>query len=176
MKFYQERDLPSQDALRRLFDGKPCRAIDFREGLLVTRARRPFHGKGVGDNSGGIGLPFECPGSYDLSSGLSGRWQLDERRLGRLNTRFFSELPLCRGERIFIRPVLSFWDRPCAKILLRPKRSAGMNEKNFKRLTASSVHEQAGAGFSHERILSIHGDISPLFSNEYGTMGLVHYG
>ena len=92
-----------------------------------------------------------------FAAGLLRRCELDKVLAG-LKTCFFCELPLRRREWIFIRPVFSLWDRPRAKILLVPEGSAGMNEKDFKRLMASSVHEQAGACFPHVSILSTRAD------------------
>jgi hypothetical protein len=66
----------------------------------------------------------------DFSAGLLYGRESSKRSVD-LNAGFLLHFAQGDGEQIVLRLCLAFWDRPRSRVLLSPKRSAWMHEKNL---------------------------------------------
>jgi hypothetical protein len=77
----------------------------------------------------------------DLAAGLFDGVELDPGPGGRVESDLFPELALGDGPGILVIRVLALRDRPCAVVLARPERSAGMADQHFDDTVADPVQQ-----------------------------------
>ena len=99
-----------------------------------------------------VAVRLDRPSLNDFAARLLNRIEACEFALD-LKPRFLDEFTLGRLERILVFGDFPFRNCPGASILLRPKRPAGMDQKNFE-LAAVAIQQQTGAAFLRHNYLS----------------------
>lgn len=146
--FQMEKELVDKSALSRQYlspgssDAEIGDTVNFRKALFFSRPRRPFHFEEIAGKRTEIEvcLHGEC---VDGFSALLAQWGELHKRSGRRKTGFFGEFALGTGKEI-ARFNITFWNRPCAFVLVAPIGTAGMREQKLKRwLTPEGKYARA---------------------------------
>lgn len=104
----------------------------------LARARRPFHLEFVADQRRGIEIAFEREGVHPFAAGLLDRGQGVEIA-GKRCAGLLGEFADRGGKLLFAGVRLALRDRPDARVLLLPERSAGMDEEHLGSGAAPAV-------------------------------------
>jgi hypothetical protein len=124
----QKPDLALKDSLSDIAQRKPIGPVHLRKFLLAAGLRGPLHREGVTSDRLGRAVPFDGPGTNYFSTRLLDLIKGNEFSCG-FDSCFLFELSLRRIEWIFLFPVFIFGYRPCAGVLIFPKRSSRMDEE-----------------------------------------------
>jgi hypothetical protein len=138
---------------------EPGAAVGFGDFDLAAGARGPFDEAGVGDESGGIEVAFDCPGG-DLLAGRLGDHAEGEEFAFDESAGFFLEFATGGGEGFLVGEVLAFGNGP--GVFFGPEGAAGMDEEDFETVNPgprietwaswiSAIEEDAGGGFGHDQ-------------------------
>ena len=140
------------------FDGEEGGAINFREFALLAGTRRPFDRERVALQRGGVAISFEGPGGDGLAALVLDAAEGKEWAGGR-ESGFFFKFALGGGEFVLAGSDLAFGKEPCAFVLLRPERSAEVDEENFQEAVSGSAHQETGALLRHGRTIHLGGKL-----------------
>src|SRR5438132_2490007 len=144
LQLVEKRPLARDQLRPRIGDGEPLRAIDLREFLLLSRARRPFHGEGVAADRRRVAIALGGPREDRLPAGLAARRERDERSRG-LDAGFLEEFAPASGEGILAVVELSLGNGPRAGVLLRPEGPARMRQQHLEAAVAPAVEQDPRA-------------------------------
>ena len=133
------------DLLPRVLECEPFGAVHLGERAHLARAGRPLDGERVALDPRGIEVALECPGADQLSALLPDLAQGDRLAVGRRGAQLLLELATGGLERVFVRLVLAFGDRPGAFVAARPEGPARVYEQDLVLAARAAKQEQAGA-------------------------------
>src|SRR5262249_26025637 len=143
-----ELALSGEDFAPRLGGREPVGPVDLGERLPPPAPRRPFELEPVGLQGRGIDIALERPPRHDLAAGLN---QLAQRQkiARRRCSGFLGQLARCHRGRILALGIFALRDRPGSQVLLRPERSARVDEEELEAGAAPPIHQDAGAALGH---------------------------
>lgn len=131
-------------------EGEPLGAVDFRDFEGLAGARRPFDGRGVADERGGVEVALKGPGADDFAAELL---DVSQRLVaaigcgGRGEAGFFAEFAAGGVEDVFAGDDGSFGDGPGTEVAAGPEGSAGMGEQDLEACGrgGAAVQDESGA-------------------------------
>src|SRR5262249_35094013 len=145
----EERRLRRQDAVVRLVEREPRRAIHLGDLERAPGARRPFDGAGGAAQALGVAVAGDRPREHDLSALLRDGLERDRGALPGLEAGLLAELAHGGRERLLARLDLALRDAPRSEIATRPDGAAGMHEQDLGAFTARAMEEESGALTAH---------------------------
>src|SRR5579871_35968 len=128
--------------------GEKRSAINFREGLLPSRSRRPFHLKRVALQRCGIAVALQCPGMHELAGLVLHRskWNQFRIRFDRQSSFFLKFANRC-CPLVLSRIDLALGQKPSAVILPCPKRPPEMHQQKLKHSAPAAIKDEPCADF-----------------------------
>jgi hypothetical protein len=148
----EERKLAREDAHARLRKVEPCRAVDLGERLHPPGTRRPLHLERGAPQRRRIEVRFGRPRDDVLAALLPQLAERDEVAFDR-EADLLRDLAPRRGERLLVRLDLALREAPGAGVLLRPVRTARVDEQDLERAGGAAEEEEPGAALRRRQAL-----------------------